>query len=65
MADFCQKCSIKMFHQDYRELAGLCQVGEVASAICENCGLITVDHNGKRVFWTDQPARPSDAPRDT
>lgn len=49
MADFCKQCSMDLFGQDYGELAGLCKEGEIATAICEGCGFIQVNHLGECV----------------
>ena len=54
MADFCKECSILMFGTDYRELAGISteadtKNGLFANVICEGCGFIQVDHDGKCV----------------
>ena len=54
MADFCKKCSIDTFGKDFEELAGLSKEvdtanGLYATAICEGCGVIQVDHTGECV----------------
>lgn len=54
MADFCKACSIAMFGEDYKELAGITspefwQEGTAAFAICEGCGCIQVDPEGNCV----------------
>lgn len=49
MADFCKDCSIETFGVDTKDLAGLCKPGYMASALCEGCGFIWVDENGKRI----------------
>ena len=54
VADFCKKCSIDMFGEDFRELAGISTKedtdnGLFASAICEGCGFIQVNHDGECV----------------
>lgn len=54
MADFCRACSIELFGEDFKELAGLvsleaCTNGFVATVICEGCGFIQVDHKGNCV----------------
>lgn len=51
MADFCKQCSIDMFGEDFRELAGITteeewRQGFAALVICEGCGPIQVDPNG-------------------
>lgn len=54
MADFCKCCSIAMFGEDHRELAGITTAedvaaGRAASVICECCGYILVDPDGNRI----------------
>ena len=54
MADFCQQCSLELFGDDYQELAGLSTAEDTAKGlfpvvICEGCGFIQVDHEGKCV----------------
>lgn len=51
MADFCQQCSIELFGEDYKELAGLgdgskLEEGKGWVCLCEGCGLTVVDDNG-------------------
>lgn len=53
MADFCKKCSIKMFGRDHEELAGITteddtRLGYYSTfVICESCGPIQVNHLGE------------------
>lgn len=61
MASFCQQCSIDMFGGDTRDLAGVVteeefKNGAVGEVLCETCGWIYVDHNGKRT-GTPEEAR--------
>lgn len=54
MADFCQQCSVTIFGEDTRDLAGLTSAEDVAcglysTVICEGCGPTYVDHNGRCV----------------
>ena len=54
MADFCKQCSIDMWGRDTGDLSGLITEAEVkegygAVVICEGCGVIRVDHEGKRL----------------
>jgi len=54
MADFCKKCSIEMFGNDYGDLAKLSTPEQTAEGlfpvvICESCGTIQVDHTGECV----------------
>ena len=53
MADFCKDCSLKMFGEDFRELAGLCKEDECCVALCEGCGFIYVDFEGKKIEETE------------
>jgi hypothetical protein len=52
MADFCLKCSFKMFGEDTKDLAGLSseadtKAGFFAVVLCESCGPIQVNHHGQ------------------
>lgn len=52
MADFCKQCSIDMFGEDYKGLAGLISEEDVKKgfltiALCEDCGPTYVDHTGE------------------
>lgn len=41
MADFCRDCTIELFGAEFadkNDLAGLCEEGEMISALCEGCG---------------------------
>ena len=49
MADFCQKCSIRIFGEDMKDLAGLCKEDEMSAVLCEGCGMIWVNSLGERV----------------
>lgn len=55
MSEFCQECSVRVLGYDARDLAGLVteaehrDLGLVAVALCEGCGPIFVDHEGRRV----------------
>jgi len=53
MADFCQQCSEELFGADGKDLAELCDTGSMAEVLCEGCGLITVDHQGRRVSYVE------------
>jgi hypothetical protein len=46
MSEFCQDCSIKMFGKDFRDLA---HTNDHEDALCEVCGPIIVDSNGKKI----------------
>lgn len=47
MADFCKKCSIRIFGEDFGEIKA--PVGDRLSALCEGCGRVTVDDKGDAV----------------
>jgi hypothetical protein len=52
MADFCKQCSIDIFGEDLGDLAGITteqdeREGKAALVICEGCGAIQVDRDGK------------------
>lgn len=54
MADFCRQCSTVMFGKDFGDLRGLSskkdtENGLYATALCEGCGPIQVDHEGNCV----------------
>jgi len=54
MSDHCKQCSEKIFGQDYGDLKGLTSKadekrGFYAFALCEGCGSIQVDSEGKCV----------------
>ncbi len=51
MADFCKQCSIEIFLEDFKELAGISTAEDTkkemfAAVLCEDCGYTLVDHNG-------------------
>lgn len=53
MADFCKQCSIDLFGEDFRDLAGIgaargeeLEPGSGWIALCEGCGPTLVDDNG-------------------
>lgn len=50
MAEFCWKCLAEQIFPEAPErndLRGLCKEGEMVAVLCEGCGWITVDHEGK------------------
>lgn len=54
MADFCMKCSIKMFGEDFGDLAKLSTEEDTKNnlfpiVLCESCGPIQVNHLGECV----------------
>ena len=54
MADFCHLCSIDTWGEDFKDHAGLSTPEDTAKGlyclvICEGCGVIQVDHEGKCV----------------
>jgi len=51
MANFCKQCSIEIWGEDTRDLAGITDEktwaeGKAAVVICEDCGFIQVDPDG-------------------
>ena len=61
MADFCRDCSLEFLGEDTGDLAGLTTADETsrglyASVLCEDCGSILVDHEGRKV--ADDPDTP-------
>lgn len=49
MSSFCGACSEFMFGRDFGDFAGLCEPGEYVKVLCEDCGIVLVDHTGRRV----------------
>jgi hypothetical protein len=54
VADFCSQCSEEVFGEDFKDLAGLltpeqAKEGFVVPIICEGCGPVFVDIDGKCV----------------
>jgi hypothetical protein len=54
MADYCQQCSTAIFGKDFRELADITkpadwEKGMAVITICEGCGPIQVDPDGRCV----------------
>lgn len=47
MADFCKQCSIELFGEDFGDHKGHCKEGMMVAVICEGCGFVHVDHEGK------------------
>lgn len=54
MAEFCQTCSIKLFGEDMKDFANFCSPEEMIEVLCEGCGLIYVDKNGKGIIFIDK-----------
>ena len=52
MADFCYDCTLELFGPDTpnEDLKGLCKEGEIFPVLCEGCGPIYVDHEGKYIY---------------
>jgi len=54
VADFCKQCSIDLFGDDFKDLAGITDPdqwskGKAATVICEGCGPIQIDPDGNCV----------------
>jgi hypothetical protein len=52
MSDYCRACSEEIFGKDYGDMAGLVEEAQVAqglaaAVLCEGCGPIQVDHQGR------------------
>ena len=57
MAEFCQECHDQLLGHDIEcGLSGLISEEKVNDGyvLCESCGFIQVDHNGKKVPWLDE-----------
>ncbi len=54
MASYCKQCSESHFGTDYEDFAGIARdivlkPNEGFHALCEGCGPVLVDHEGKRI----------------
>ena len=52
MADFCYECTIDLFGEQNAEendFSGIVRGRERYFCLCEGCGWITVDKNGKKI----------------
>ena len=52
MADFCYDCTTDLFGQEYADtngFAGIVRNDEMFFCLCEGCGWITVDKDGKKI----------------
>ena len=49
MSDFCKECSEKHFGEDFGDLVCVAPECNAARVLCEGCGWIVVDNNGKRI----------------
>ena len=49
MATFCYDCSIEMFGKDFGELAFAGDPDDFRSDLCEGCGWIWVNRDGRRL----------------
>ena len=63
MADYCRQCSIELFGTDTRDMADRVtqeewDKGYAADALCEGCGFVQVDPEGRCIL----PKTPADAP---
>jgi len=54
MADFCQQCSIRVFGKDMKDFDNLCNSEETIKVLCEGCGVIWIDKDGKRIVFNDE-----------
>jgi len=56
MADFCHQCTSELFgeeHADKNDFAGFVRGSERYYVMCEGCGWITVDKEGRKVEEQD------------
>lgn len=54
MAEFCQQCSEEIFGRDTRDFANRQISGNaLLEELCEGCGWIYVDREGRRVAWVE------------
>ena len=56
MADFCHQCTSELFgeeHADKNDFAGFVRGNERYYVMCEGCGWITVDKEGRKVEEQD------------
>lgn len=53
MADFCKQCSILMFGEDFGDLKAVTDA-DTEISVCEGCGVIRTDREGKCLDHTDQ-----------
>jgi|TARA_R100001163_G_scaffold33071_1_gene25647 hypothetical protein len=56
MASFCYDCTADLFgeeHADKNEFAGIVRKHERYFCLCEGCGWVTLDGDGKRVEEDD------------
>lgn len=56
VSEFCKQCSLKIFKEDYRELANIIHqadvdVGLYAIVLCEECGPTLVDVDGTCISY--------------
>jgi hypothetical protein len=54
MADFCKECNKELFDFNTSDFAGITtkeqtKKGIYAEVLCESCGFIHVDHEGKKI----------------
>ncbi|MQF98539.1 MAG: hypothetical protein FI729_03280 [SAR202 cluster bacterium] len=59
MANFCYDCCLELFSGSEEEamendFAGIVRNNEKYFCLCEGCGWITVDKNGKKINETDE-----------
>ena len=52
MANFCYDCTVKLFgaeHGSDNDFQGLCSNPESAQVLCEGCGFIEVNSDGRKI----------------
>lgn len=62
MADFCWECVKELgVPPEKNDFKGIVPPGETAQVLCEGCGVICVDHLGKRTGKLIEPEEKADA----
>jgi len=52
MANFCYDCTVKLFGEEHgseNDLQGLCSDLESIQVLCEGCGLVEVNSDGRKI----------------
>jgi hypothetical protein len=60
MADFCRQCSIDIFGKDFGDMTNISTPEDTArdfyaKVLCEDCGLVQVDHEGNCITHGSKP----------
>ena len=50
MADFCYDCTVKLFGEEFEnDFQGLCSDQESIQVLCEGCGFVEVNSDGRKI----------------